>query len=131
MSVRDSTPFQDIVGEVFVSPEKELALESGLSFLDLVVLSLLDSSPMTGYVLKKRLEKQYHLKASYGTLYPRLKVLEKEGILKDSEFYGKFAARSTGVNYALTPLGRKILDKNLKRFDGLLQKLKSKEPVFL
>jgi len=130
MSVRDSTPFQDIVSEVFVTPEKKLALESGLSFLDLVVLSLLDSSPMTGYVLKKRLEKQYHLKASYGTLYPRLKVFEKVGILKDSELNGKFATRSSGVNYVLTPLGRKILDLNLKRFDGLLQKLRSKEPVF-
>jgi DNA-binding PadR family transcriptional regulator len=101
--------------------------EIALSFLDLVILSLLESSPMTGYVLKKRLGKQYHLKASYGTLYPRLKALEKEGILKDSQNFGQFATRSSGTNYTLTPLGKAILDQNLRKFDGFLQKIRSKE----
>lgn len=127
MSESDYAPVGNTIGSKAVLTSPELKLESGLSFLDLVILSLLDSSPMTGYVLKKRLVWQYRLKASFGTLYPRLKTLQKEGILKDSEIFGKFASRSSGTNYQLTPLGRKILDQNLRRFDGLLQKIRTKD----
>ncbi len=128
MSESNYAPVGNTIGsEAVLTSLPELKLETGLSFLDLVILSLLDSSPMTGYVLKKRLVWQYRLKASFGTLYPRLKTLQKEGILKDSEIFGKFASRSSGTNYQLTPLGRKILDQNLRRFDGLLQKIRTKD----
>ncbi|HYB04449.1 MAG TPA: PadR family transcriptional regulator [Nitrososphaerales archaeon] len=129
MSKNDYAPVGHTIGdETMLTSFPELELDPELSFLDLVILSLLNSSPMTGYVLKKSLVKQYRLKASYGTLYPRLKTLQKEGILKDSENLGKFASRSTGTNYELTPLGRKILDQNLRRFDGLLQKIRANDP---
>jgi len=129
MSENNYAPVGHTIGdETMLTSFPELELDPELSFLDLVILSLLNSSPMTGYVLKKSLVKQYRLKASYGTLYPRLKTLQKEGILKDSENLGKFASRSTGTNYELTPLGRKILDQNLRRFDGLLQKIRAKDP---
>jgi DNA-binding PadR family transcriptional regulator len=128
MSESDYASVGNTIGDEAVPTSfPELELESGLSFLDLVILSLLDSTPMTGYVLKKRLVGQYHLKASYGTLYPRLKTLQNEGILKDSEIFGKFASRSSGTNYELTPLGRKILAQNLRRFNGLLQKIRTRD----
>jgi len=130
MSESDYAPVETGIGGEGVLPKpiaSGIREETALSFLDLVVLSLLETSAMTGYVLKKRLVKQYHLKASYGTLYPRLKALEKMGILKDSPIFGRFATRSSGTNYILTPLGKNILDQNLRRFDGFLRKIRSKD----
>jgi len=82
---------------------------------------------MTGYVLRKRMVTEYRLRASYGTLYPRLKAFEKIGIVKSSSVMGEFASRNTGTNYELTPSGKAVLDENLKKFEGSLRKIKSKD----
>jgi DNA-binding PadR family transcriptional regulator len=100
-------------------------IDSSLSFLDLVILSLLDSAPMTGYVLKKRLAAQYRLKASFGTLYPRLKTFEKKGVLQTSERNGEFASRASGTNYLLTKPGKKLLLEGLQNFERFLEKIKT------
>ncbi len=99
----------------------------GFAFLDLVILSMLESVPMTGYVLKKRLVSQFRLKASYGTLYPKLRSLEKEGIIRSSKVRGGFASRSSGISYELTAAGKKSLESNLQSFDGFLRRIRQKE----
>jgi DNA-binding PadR family transcriptional regulator len=115
------SPLQQEVGDV------KTLHGVGLSFLDLVMLSLLGSASMTGYVLKRRLAAQYRMKASYATLYSRLKALEKEGILGASESFGEFASRNSGINYKLTPLGKTLLEQNLQKIDGSLKKIRLKE----
>ena len=111
---------------ILQSYDSEGQFEFSLNFLDLVVLSMLESVPMTGYVLKKRLVTQYRLKVSYGTLYPRLKYFEKGGIIRNSKIAGEFAARKSGTNYELTPDGKRILNRNLRVFQGFLGRIGSK-----
>lgn len=108
-----------------LSEDSESQNEFPLNFLDLIVLSMLESVPMTGYVIKKRLVMQYHLKVSYGTLYPRLKFLEKRGIVRNSAITGEFAVRKSGTNYELTIEGKKVLDRNLRLFQNFLGKIDS------
>jgi DNA-binding PadR family transcriptional regulator len=128
MSESDFAPIEALIGRKDIPNDTKSVTEqdSSVSFLDLVILSMLETASMTGYVLKKRLLELYHLKTSYGTLYPRLKELEKEGILTNSNDYGKFATRSSGTSYALTPLGKIFLDQNLRKFNGFLQKVPSR-----
>ncbi len=97
-------PIERTIGPDGYSSLNELE-DAGLSFLDLVILTLLESSPMTGYVLRKRLLTQFRLRASYGTLYPKLKTFERGGIVKSSSVTGEFAARNTGTNYESDVLG--------------------------
>jgi len=104
---------------------------AALSFLDLVILNLLESSPMTGYVIRKRLIAQFRLRVSFGTLYPRLKAFERDGIVQGSEVTGEFAARNTGTNYELTSAGKTILQDGLRKFEGSLRKIRSEEPTRL
>lgn len=112
------------------SLQSESMKEDRLSFLDLVILSLLDPVPMTGYVLKKMLSTQYGLSISYGTLYPRLKSLEREGILRDSKSAGKYAARNSGTNYEITPSGRSVMYQQIQKFQGALLRIRLKKSVW-
>jgi DNA-binding PadR family transcriptional regulator len=96
-----------------------------ITFVDLAMLSILDSFPMTGYVLRRTLLAQFGLKTSYGSLYPRLKVLEKSGVIKYSDNVGQLAARKSGINYELTSYGRKIFDSNLRLFQDYFRKIQS------
>jgi DNA-binding PadR family transcriptional regulator len=100
-----------------------------MTFVDLVMLSLLDSFPMTGYALRKLLVSQFGLKTSYGTLYPRLKSLQKSGIIKYSEVAGVLAARRSGISYELTPSGKKVLNSNLRLFQEFLKRIQLSAPV--
>lgn len=110
-------------GSVLSSGDSQAQDELSLNFFDLVVLSMLESVPMTGYVIKKRLFVQYRLKVSYGTLYPRLRYLEERGIIRNSNVAGEFAARKSGTNYGLTRDGKKVLDRNLRTFQGFLGRI--------
>jgi len=95
-----------------------------ISFLDLIVLYLLDHAPMSGYALKRKLTTQFHLRTSYGTLYPRLKLFQKKGIVRIVPTMQISSTRSSGINYELTPLGKKLLSNGLVTFDGFLQKIR-------
>ena|SRR5579862_1397655 len=94
-----------------------------MSFVDLAMLSLLESVPMTGYALRKVMFTQFRLKTSFGTLYPRLRSLEKSGVIKFSENAGAHSARKSGINYELSPYGKKVLALNLKVFQEFLKRV--------
>ena len=59
--------------------------------LKYVILKLLAEKPMHGYEVMKALEEQTHhcYKASPGSVYPTLQMLEDEGLVKGSERDGK------------------------------------------
>jgi DNA-binding PadR family transcriptional regulator len=104
-------------------PKKAIREDLTMTLVDLAMLSLLDSVPMTGYALRKMLVSQFGLKTSYGTLYPRLKSLEKSGIIKYSDNIRLFSARKSGISYELTPNGKQVFAFNLRLFQEFLKRV--------
>jgi DNA-binding PadR family transcriptional regulator len=115
----------------FRNPVKEQCSEdpskAGLSFLELVMLHLLDEGPTTGYDLKKRLTTQFHLRASYGTLYPALRDFEKEGVLRVVPPSEQIVPKSSGICYELTQKGKEIFSNELRTFSGFFEKIRATE----
>jgi len=114
--------------ESFRSLDEKSPEDLTMTFVDLVILSLLESFPMTGYALRKMLVSQFGMKTSYGTLYPRLKSLQKSGIIKYTDNTGLLAARKSGINYELTPSGKKVFDSNLRLFQEFLKRVQFSAP---
>jgi DNA-binding PadR family transcriptional regulator len=121
--VQDTRKNQSDLEIAFHQYEKD---DLGLSFLDLIILHLLDSAPVTGYLLRKRLASQFGLKSSYGTIYPRLKSFEKDQLIRIFTTR-QSVEKSFGVNYELTPYGKSILARNLYAFDYSLKRAKGRE----
>jgi len=71
--------------------------------LDLAVLGLLKEKPMYGYELKKTLDERLGRSASFGSLYPTLKRLDKKGLVA-SDLPRSEAGRRKNV-YRMTPAG--------------------------
>jgi len=69
--------------------------------LRLVILSLLDDGPKTGYDLIVALEDRFMgmYRPSSGTIYPRLTALEDEGLVASEEADGKRVYRLTEAGY--------------------------------
>lgn len=82
--------------------------------MDFVLLGLLSHEPMTGYEMKKRLDTslRFFWGGSYGSIYPTLNQLEKEGkVTKEN-------ASSNGrekILYSITDKGRITLKEWLKK----------------
>jgi len=123
MSDRERSPVQSFLErEVPFASSEPIESQFVLSLHDLVVLFILDSEPTTGYVLRKKLSEQFRLRSSFGTLYPRLKSFEKDGVI--TQVGRESSVRGSGVSYELTPVGKKLLSENLRVFNGFLQKIK-------
>ncbi|MDO5126160.1 MAG: PadR family transcriptional regulator [Eubacteriales bacterium] len=82
--------------------------------MDYVLLGLLSHEPMTGYEMKKRLDTalRFFWGGSYGSIYPTLNQLEKEGkVTKEN-------ASENGrekISYSITEIGREVLCDWLKK----------------
>lgn len=82
--------------------------------MDFVLLGLLSHEPMTGYEMKKRLDTslRFFWGGSYGSIYPALNQLEKEGkVTKEN-------ASSNGrekILYSITDHGKITLKEWLKK----------------
>ena len=80
--------------------------------MDYVLLGLLSHESMTGYEMKKRLDTalRFFWGGSYGSIYPTLNQLEKEGKVTKED------ASSNGrekISYSITEYG-KDLRKNVR-----------------
>ena len=73
------------------------------------ILGLLSLEPMSGYDIKKMVDStlSHFWKESYGRLYPTLKKLESEGLVKSKSKPGK--KKPDRIVYSLTSAGRKEL----------------------
>jgi len=78
-----------------------------------VILGLLSHQPMSGYELKKYSTQwiSYFWDIGYGQIYPALKEMNREGLVKISASEGKRAEAKT---YSLTRTGKEELIKWLK-----------------
>lgn len=70
-----------------------------------VILGFLSHEPMTGYEIKKRIDStlSYFWSGSYGSIYPTLSELEKNGLVTKEESREN---NRTKLTYAITDEGR-------------------------
>jgi DNA-binding PadR family transcriptional regulator len=89
-------------------------------FLRLYILTLLSRNPQTGYSIIQTIDEKTEgaWKPGAGTLYPLLKSLLKEGLVKLSGGSG----RGVSKTYSLTPRGRRKLDEARRMIAGVGRK---------
>ena len=80
---------------------------------DAVILGLLAHEPLTGYDIKKRIDGaiSFFWKRSYGSIYPALSAMEKDGFITSSEMPQGDRKR---IVYSITESGRNALSEWLK-----------------
>jgi len=86
------------------------------SFLDLIVLSMLNNNPMHGYKVIAVLHNNFGVLLSPGTLYPLLYKLEEENLVKIVEVKRRKI-------YSLTPQGRKRASHIFKTYKKSIEKI--------
>ena len=91
-----------------------------MAFVDLQILSLLHSRRMTGYSIRKNLNSRFGILISFGTLYPRLKFLERIQVLK-AIVESRPPSSSTVVTYELTPKGVMDLRTGLVSYENSIR----------
>lgn len=82
--------------------------------INYVLLGLLSHESLTGYEIKKRLDTRLRLfwNASYGSIYPTLNELEKDGLVKKEELEEKGRDK---IRYTITEDGREVLKAWLEK----------------
>jgi len=86
--------------DVFVEEIKNRFVKS---FLDLLILRLIEAEPRWGYDIIKETETAYKIKIRHGALYPMLNKLEAKGLLKSRKELQKGRARKV---YEITETGK-------------------------
>jgi len=76
------------------------------SFLDMLILRLVEAKPTWGYDIIKKTESKYKVKLRHGALYPMLKKLEAKGYVKSRKQLQKGRVRKI---YEITREGKKLL----------------------
>jgi len=113
----------DSIGEANESVMMESPRRSWrMAFVDLQILSLLHSQRLTGYSIRKNLNSRFGILISFGTLYPRLKFLEKIQVLR-SVVANRSSATSSVVTYELTEKGMDDLKNGLVSYQSSLKKM--------
>lgn len=78
-------------------------------FLSFLTLFLLSKERMSGQEIARELEKRKGCKPSPGTIYPALKTLKEDGLIKE-RIEGK------SIKYELTKEGKRALEDARKQF---------------
>ena len=60
---------------------KELVQRIIKNLLDIQLLRMVQAQPLWGYMIKKKVETNFHIKLRHGALYPMLNLLEQKGFL--------------------------------------------------
>lgn len=89
--------------EVFTHQIKRRLVKS---FLDMLILRLVEAEPTWGYDIIKETELKYKVKLRHGALYPMLKKLEAKGFVKSRKELQKGRVRKI---YQITMKGKQIL----------------------
>jgi len=89
--------------EVFTHKIKQRFIKS---FLDMLILRLVEAEPTWGYEIIKETESTYKVKLRHGALYPMLNKLENKGFVKSRKELQKGRVRKI---YEITGRGKQIL----------------------
>lgn len=93
------------------------------SFLDLLILKLIQNEPIWGYKILKKTEALYQIKLRHGALYPLLSTLEANGFIKGKKELQKGRIRKV---YQITPKGTYLIKTYENFLKQQLQKTKPK-----
>ncbi len=115
----DSTLTSIKTSRLYSQPSRvrEFQRFDGLRILDMQVLCLLQMQQMSGYELRKNIERTFGYEISFGTLYPHLRTLENSRLIA-----GKWMPRKPRKRmYGLTERGKEVLRTNAHNLSRLIQ----------
>lgn len=78
-------------------------------FLSFLILFLLSKKEMNGQEISDELERRKGCRPSPGTIYPALKSLKRDGLIKEAE-------SEKTIRYALTREGKKVFEDSKAQF---------------
>ena len=110
--------------EITAKYHDQIVFDLKRGFLQFIILYLINHGPKYGYEIKAEILKQTMggFDIDRNNLYKKLRTLEKDGILKsDLQPSTRGAQRKY---YTITPLGKKLLDKNAEMLFPLMQALR-------
>jgi len=89
--------------------------------LEMMILRTVKRGPLHGYALAQHIKRTSNdlLQIEEGSLYPALQRLLKAGLLKAE--WGISATNRRVRTYKLTPAGAKHLDREVSRFERMLE----------
>jgi DNA-binding PadR family transcriptional regulator len=92
--------------------EENPSLQDFDRLIDIQLLYLIDQEAMSGYDLRRIMQRRFHVTLSYGTIYPHLKNFEKKKLAMGT--WGHRADKHSKKKvYAMTEKGRSTLRKCL------------------
>jgi len=105
-----STIEYDLTFEENLIPEDQTIEKHVKTFLDIVIMSMLNGKSTYGYKIIAIIHKEFGILLSPATLYPLLHTLESEKLIKSNSDDGK-------TFYQLTPKGKETFRKKLVAFN--------------
>ena len=100
---------------------KQLVQHIVRNLLDIHILRLVQTEPMWGYNIIKKIETLYNIKIRHGALYPLLNKLETTGLIESKREIQKGRIRKT---YMITQNGEQLM----QMYYGILrQQLQEKD----
>jgi len=99
--------------------EEEIVQRIVRNFLDIQILRLIQTEPMWGYRILKKIEDIFGIKIRHGALYPLLNSLEAKGFLKSKREVKKGRIRKT---YEITPKGNQVTESYYHALKQQLEK---------
>ena len=111
--------------EVFTSEIKRRYIRS---FLDLLILQLVQTQPTWGYKIIKKTQDQYRVRLRHGALYPTLSTLEAKSLLQSKKHLQKGRIRKV---YHITKKGKQFLQAyhDFLREQASMSNTKNKERI--
>ncbi len=85
---------------------KEIVQRVVRNLLDIQILRLVSAQPLWGYMIKKKVDEEFHIKLRHGALYPMLNSLERQSLLTSQR--QQQGGRSRKV-YTITKNGKECL----------------------
>jgi len=101
--------------------EKEIVQRIVRNLLDIQILRLIQTEPMWGYTILKKIESMFGIKIRHGALYPLLNSLEAKGFIKSKKEIQKGRIRKT---YTITEKGKQFIQTY---YNILKQQLQEKD----
>jgi len=97
-------------------PEETIIKKHVKTFLDILVLSMLNDEPMYGYKIMASIHKEFGVLLSPGSLYPLLHSLEDKGLIESSSHKGK-------IVYQVSSKGKQNFKNIFNAYSLAIQKM--------
>lgn len=96
--------------------ERQVSDKFVRSFLDIVVMKVLDSTPAYGYEIMATVHREFGVLLSPGTLYPLLHSMEDKGLIESSQDGGR-------IVYSVSSKGKQKFRNTLNAFGLTISKM--------